>query len=305
MAALGKTVRIYLADGTATGIRHAEVVNWSGQAIVCPRGRVSDLADWEQSQRPGVYVLLGEDSVGSKPAAYIGETENVLTRLKQHVDKKDFWNQVVFFTSKDDNLTKSHVKYLESRMVSLAQRAGRAALENGNVPQIPTLPRPDRDAMEEFLESVQILLPALGFPLLRRIAAKNPETGGPEGPTGPLAEVMLSFTEKKKPTRAQGASTDEGFVVFAGSKGRKDASDSVSKGAQALRQRLIDEGRIAIRDDSIEFVDDVLFSSPSMAAAVVCGGSRNGREVWKTDDGRRLKDLEEALLAATAEAEQA
>ena len=109
---IGKSIRIYLADGTVTGIRHAELVNWTGQAIACPRNRIGELSGWDESKRPGVYFLFGYDDVVGQPIAYIGEAENVLYRLQSHVMNKDFWNEVVFFTYKDKNLTKAHVKYL-------------------------------------------------------------------------------------------------------------------------------------------------------------------------------------------------
>ena len=160
----GRSIRIYLADGSASGIRHAEVVNWTGQAIVCPRARIAELSSWLESQRPGVYMLIGDDPEGTRPLAYIGEAENVLTRLKTHTkdDTKEFFDQVVFFTSKDENLTKSHVKYLEARMVTIALQVDRVTLKNGNAPNLPALPRADRDAMEEFLGPARLLLAALG-----------------------------------------------------------------------------------------------------------------------------------------------
>jgi hypothetical protein len=161
----GRSIRIYLADGSAAGIRHAEVVNWTGQAIVCPRTRVAELKGWEEAQRPGVYLLVGDDPEGTRPLVYIGEAEHVLDRLKQHVadEKKDFWDQVVLFTSKDANLTKAHVKYLESRIVELVREIDRARLSNGNTPPRPSLPRADQDAMEEFLGPARLLLAALGL----------------------------------------------------------------------------------------------------------------------------------------------
>ena len=86
----GKSIRIYLADGTVTGIRHAEVVNWTGQAIICPRTRVGELGQWEEVTRPGVYVLFGIDPETGQPLAYVGEAENVYERLQQHLGTKEF-----------------------------------------------------------------------------------------------------------------------------------------------------------------------------------------------------------------------
>ena len=114
---IGKTIRIYLNDGTVTGIRHAEIVNWTGQAISSPRTKIKMLSDWEESRKPGVYFLFGIDEESGQDAVYIGEAENVFERLQHHIANKDFWNEVIFFTNKDENLTKSHVKYLESGLI--------------------------------------------------------------------------------------------------------------------------------------------------------------------------------------------
>lgn len=298
----GRTIRIYLADGSPTGIRHAELVNWTGQALVCPRARVGELAQWEESRRPGVYVLFGEDATGTKPLAYVGEAENVLDRLQSHVKNKDFWDRVVLFTSKDANLTKAHVKYLEARFIQLATEAARAKLENSVSPQLPALPRPDRDAMEEFLDPARLLLAALGFPLLQPLVKKPAPAPGP-GPGlapappkgGPLAGVTLYFRVPRTGVDAMGVSTDEGFVVLAGSRGAADVQDYLAAGWKDLRNELVADGTIVIEGGSTRFTQDVLFQSASAAAAAVCGGNRNGREAWKDAAGKTLKAYEEEL----------
>ncbi|MFM9428252.1 hypothetical protein RCH10_004714 [Variovorax sp. GrIS 2.14] len=122
--ALGKSIRIYLADGTVSGVRHGEIVNWTGQAIACPRTRFQELREWPEAKRPGVYFVFGSDEETGQEAVYIGEAEVVLDRLYQHISGKEFWSELVAFTSKDDNLTKGHVRYLESRLVSLALKPG-------------------------------------------------------------------------------------------------------------------------------------------------------------------------------------
>ena len=113
----GRQIKIYLADGTVSGFRHAEIMGWTGQALSVPRNRVKELADWEESQKPGVYFLFGVDADTGNDAVYIGEAEQVSNRIYQHLSGKDFWNEAICFTNKDENLTKAHVKYLESRLV--------------------------------------------------------------------------------------------------------------------------------------------------------------------------------------------
>ena len=293
----GRSIRIYLADGSAAGIRHAEVVNWTGQAIVCPRTRVAELKGWEEAQRPGVYLLVGDDPEGTRPLVYIGEAEHVLDRLKQHVadEKKDFWDQVVLFTSKDANLTKAHVKYLESRIVELAREIDRTRLYNGNTPPRPSLPRADRDAMEEFLGPARLLLAALGFTALQPLARRAADNS--VGPSGPLAHIELRLVVPKRQTDARGHQTDEGFVVVAGSKGDGTLRDSLQKGWRALREELVADGSIRTTPTGIEFARDVLFASPSAAASVTMGGVWGGRTGWKTADGVTLADLEGGLAA--------
>ena len=294
----GRTIRIYLADGSPTGIRHAELVNWTGQGIVCPRARIGELAAWDESRKPGVYILFGDDPAGMKPLAYIGEAENVLDRLQSHIRNKDFWDRVILFTSKDANLTKAHVKYLESRFIELASEAGRVRLENSTSPVRPSLPRPDRDAMEEFIESARILLGALGSSILQPLPT-NPDMGTPSAEkAGPLASVKLFFRMPKTGVDAQGAATDEGFVVFAGSRGIAKMRDHATQGARDLRKELLADGTLVVEGASIRFTKDVLLPSPSAAAVLVCGGSQNGRWVWKDKHGKALKTYEEELAGA-------
>jgi len=302
----GRSIRIYLADGSASGIRHAEVVNWTGQAIVYPRTRVAELKDWEESQRPGVYFLMGDDPNGSRPLVYVGEAENVYDRLKQHAkdEKKDFFDQVLLFTSKDANLTKAHVKYLESRIVELVKTVDRVTLFNGNTPPRPSLPRPDRAAMEEFLGPARLLMAALGFFALQALSTSvspkaSVDAGATDGPSGPLANTVLYLTIPGRGVLATGLSTDEGFVLQKGSIGTKTVRKTLSKGWLAFRNELVEDGSITIEGSSIRFERDVLFRSSSAAASVAAGGVWGGRAGWKDQSGRTLADLEEALLGST------
>jgi len=165
----GRKVTIYLADGMPSGIRHVEIANWSGQAIACPRSRLNELKDWAEAQRPGVYFLLEKQTAETGDRAYIGESENVVKRLSQQDKNLDFWNGVVIFTSKDENLTKAHIKYLESRLTSISISADRYKIENGNTPTESMLPRSDKDAMEEYIHNLRIVMGTLGPRVLEPI----------------------------------------------------------------------------------------------------------------------------------------
>ncbi|MBW6477178.1 MAG: GIY-YIG nuclease family protein [Chromatiales bacterium] len=288
--ARGKSIRIFLADGNVTGIRHGEIVNWTGQALMVPRKRYAELKDWDESSKPGVYFLFGEDDASGEAMAYIGESENVYDRLRSHVDRKEFWNEAVLFTNKDENLTKAHAKYLESRLIQTANKAARYKIENGTAPPLPNLPRGDRDAMDEFFENLRLLLGALGHKLLEPVAEKGMVEGGPD--TG----TALAITMTRSGLTASGQLTDEGVVVLPGSQATTDVRASLSDGYGKLRQRLIDSGVLSLNGDHYIFTKEYLFSSPSAAAALVCGQACNGREYWKDVVGRTLKQIEEEAV---------
>src|SRR5947207_1180967 len=130
---LGKTIRLYLTDGSPTGPIVAEIINWTGRVTVVPRPQLAELAKREDLRRTGIYVLVGPDATSGRDRVYIGEADEVFERLKQH-DKdetKDFWTRAAAITSKDQNITKSHGRYLESRLIELATDAGQAEISNG------------------------------------------------------------------------------------------------------------------------------------------------------------------------------
>ena len=300
----GKSIRIYLPDGSVSGIRHGEIVNWSGQAIACPRARFADLKDWSEIRRPGVYFLFGVDDETGRDLAYVGEAEVVAERIASHVSAKDFWSDVVAFTSKDENLTKAHVRYLEARLAELTSKAGRHILKNATSPQLPSLPRSDRDAMEEFIEHIRTLLGVLGHralePLAFRSAAESrassePSSGvSPSGSTTATPTGPTDFYLKIGGMVASAVRTNEGIVVLTGSDATLDATGSLSGGYRNLRDRLIASGVLTAISGKYKFSSDYLFTTPSAAAAVIVGYSINGRDAWKTKDGKTWSDIEAA-----------
>lgn len=307
--ALGKSIRIYLADGGVTGIRHGEIVNWTGQAIACPRTRFPELREWTEAKRPGIYFLFGQDEESEQDSVYVGEAEVVFDRLCSHISGKDFWTELVAFTSKDDNLTKAHVRYLESRLVVLANAAGRYAIENSASPQLPSLPRADRDAMEEFIGGIQTLLGVLGHRVLEPLVERAPGPAAGETLLSPQPAIQ---TETELPANlvvtpsqtfqlrvsnliATAVRTDEGLVVLANSDAASAVQNSLSFGYRTLRERLISSGILIESGSKLKFAKDQLFRSPSQAAAVIVGYSINGRDNWKTPSGVSYTEFENRL----------
>ncbi|MBN2729629.1 MAG: GIY-YIG nuclease family protein [Bacteroidales bacterium] len=290
----GRSIRIYLADGTPSGIRHVEITNWSGQALLCPRSRFSDLSQWDEVKRPGVYFLLERALNDNEYRVYIGESENVLQRIGDHYQNKDFWNEVVVFTSKDENLTKSHIKYLESRLVAITKSVGRYIIENGNNPTESNLPRADRDSMEEFIEYLKIVMGTLGHKLLENIKVeKISKTQLSESEKMTTSGIDLYF--KIRDLTAIGQITDEGFTLLKGSDVSSAIQPSFKGGIKDLKEKWLSDGTLVLNGDNYKLQKDVVLSSSSNAAMLVAGTSRSGPQSWIDNEGRTLKAIEEMI----------
>ena len=298
---MGKSIRIYLADAEVGGIRHAEIVNWTGQALAFPRNKIADLKSWPEIKKQGVYFLLGFDDASGQEAAYIGEAEIVADRIVQHVSKKDFWTECIAFTSKDENLTKSHIKYLESRLVAIALASGRYCIKNSSTPQESGLPRADKDAMDEFASYIRIILGVLGHrvlePVSLQIKSASLDTsqsidGVTPAITSPFGEPSLIFNLAASSITAKAIRDTNGFVVLENSLAAKSEAISLSSRYKAIREQLLNTGALIEEGEHFKFTKDYSFNSPSQAASVILGYI-SGRNVWKLSDGRSLAKLEE------------
>jgi len=278
---LGASIRIFLADGSADGVWVVEKSNWTGKALMAPRTRYKDLRSRRDLDGPGVYLLAGPTESGV-PATrvYIGETDDLPGRLDNHNKSKDFWNRVIVFTAKDDNLNKAHIRHLEARLIGLAKQANRAELDNGTIGSLPPLSEADTAEAEAFLREMLLIYPVLGV-----LVFQKPEEL-------PSSSVRLHLSGKD--TKAEGTETADGFVVYAGSLARATEVPSIHAYGTQLRQALIEAGVFVPDGKHLRMTEDYLFASPSAAAMVMLGRTSNGRVEWKTADGRTLKELQSA-----------
>ncbi|TLP78808.1 GIY-YIG nuclease family protein [Maribacter sp. ACAM166] len=180
--------------------------------------------DYFQNQvnTQGVYFLIGTDNQTGKAMVYIGEAENVWERLKNHALNKDFCSEVILFTSKDDNITKSHVKYLESRLIEITKEIERCLLDNSNTPNLSSLPLPDRDSMEEFILNIKLLNGVFGHKFLEYQVGKKKVILTAEINTVEQTETYkvseeAEFNLNVKNILAKVIQTDEEIIVLSGS----------------------------------------------------------------------------------------
>ena len=274
----GRSLELYFVDGRPEGLLTARVFNWTGQTLKVPRTQLRDALARPEAGYTGVYVSIGEKD--GLPLAYVGEGEEVAARIRDHDGRKDWWTTALMVTTAGDDLNKAHVKFLESRLVEQARLAGTMILENGNTPPRSSLSEAGISNMEEFLDTLFIVFPALGVDMFTNKRRPDPLKSTVIAPS---SSPTFYLETRKNGVRANGILRDGEFVVLKGSLVRNAwvGAGVHDFGYAEIHRALVATGIIQQGTGVGVMTDNWAFSSPSAAAAVVNGRPANGRLEWK------------------------
>lgn len=276
--AYGKSIELFLVNGTADSLVTAELLNWNGKAIKIPRTEVSG-CDRDDIKGAGIYFLFCQEDDG-EDSVYIGEAENVLHRLNQHLrdyhsgKEKFYWSTAVIFVGRD--LNKALIRYLENRLVEIARESGRYVVLTKNTYKNTVMKESQIAVMEEFIANIKVLISTLGYKVLVPAPQATFDT--------------LYLYCKGSGGNAKGFVSSEGFTVLKDSVVSDHIVPSLQTGGRTyfvLRNKLESDGTIVDR----RFTRNYEFSAPSAASAVVLGHTSNGNIDWKTENGTKLKDI--------------
>lgn len=270
-----KTIQMCIFDGNPNGRIMCELSNWNGRVWKISRSQLNEFSERDESNYTGVYFLFGKNSDNDE-TIYIGEAEKMSVRLKQHL-KEDFWNDCVVVLSKDNILNKAHVKFLENSFYNIAKEANRSEIINTTIPTRSSISEFDESMLVEFIDNTKLLVNTLGYKSFERFEHNH-------------EKITLFSIVAARGANATGYLVPDGFVVRKDSLVAQSTAPSMSKNLIELRNRLITKGII---NDNFAFTSDYVFSSPSLAAAVVMGRNANGRTEWKTSDRQTINMLEE------------
>lgn len=278
-----KTIQMYIFDGNPNGRIMCELSNWNGRVYKISRNELSEFSERNDSENTGVYFLMGRDE-GNIDTIYIGEAEKMLTRLKQHLKDTDYWRDCIAVISKDNLLNKAHVKYLENKFYELARSAGRSIVLNNTVPTCSSISEYDKAMLQEFISNTKLLVNTLGYKTLDTLEDSSMKRENSQ---------VYFYISAARGADARGVAVADGFAVLKGSSIATTTVPSMSPSLVQLRTGLIEKGII---NSQFQFTKDHIFTSPSLAAAVVMGRNANGRTEWKTIDKKSLKSIEEGDL---------
>lgn len=289
MSIRGKSINLFLMDGKANGRIKCTLANWTGIAYKIPRTELDKCKGRADLSQSGVHFLFGTSDDSEDSVVYIGQAgvrktgEGILCRLLEHKRNqgKDYWTEAVVFTTSNNSFGSTEISYLEHRFCTMAVDANRYIVKNANEPSSGNITEEKESELEEFIDYAKIVMGTLGHRIF------DPLTDRPELTADGALLLHLQRKSRKSGLviEANCMQTSEGFVVLRGSLIETIDSDAIPPGIKERRQQaLIDKDGI--------LQEDVLFRSPSYAAAFVIGGHVNGLTEWKTEDGTTLKDME-------------
>lgn len=277
MIATPKTIQIFLPGGDPRGIRIAELTTRIVQVIEVPRSLLKDFLRMPESSQVAVYFLFGESADVGDPKVYIGQTGDLRARLVKHNQSKEFWQRALVLISRTNSLTQTHALFLEWYCLQATKLAGRYLNENSTAGSKPHTPAPlEADCLEIF-DTGRTLLATLGFPIFEAVSS-----------SGSASEMHEKFYCRAAGSEGIGLYTPEGFVVLKGSKGRRENVPSLPESNKRFRRRLVDTGVMVEDGDSVVFLKDHVFGSPSMAAIALLGRQSNGWKEWRNESGATL-----------------
>ena len=296
----GRSLELYYIDGHPDGMLTAEMFNWTGHVLMTPRTRIATALARPEAGYAGIYLLIGEQD--GEPRAYVGESEDIGARIRQHDVRKEWWTSAVLVSAAANKLNKAHVRYLEARLIAEARSIGRVPLDNMTNPLMPALSEADRAKMEAFLENILIVLPAVRVDMFIQRSRPAATTGQSSRATPTAASVRFILQRDKIGLNANAVVLDGEFVVMAGSLARKEweGREKVTTAYAQLYAELRRSGILAVEGTHCRFTQNYAFRSPSAAAAVALGRTANGTLDWKESaSGITYKDWESGQLAVT------
>ena len=295
----GRTLKIFVMGDSPSSFKSVELSNWTGQSFIGERRHISDVKNREELKQPGIYFLLSDNPENDFTDIYIGETDDFSTRIKNHYRKLDWWNKFVVFISKDKNLTKAHVKYLERKLYLLAKKSiGTLNLKSNNEPGGSKLPESDIADMEIFLDNMIFTLGALG---LGYFASEKGITDKRKMKT--LNDILIEYEGtipiKKNNLRLKSVLHSIGgrYILKKGSYLRSEAQPSFKKHSyyELWNQIINSKDVINTKIDGVLVLNnDIEFKSPSAAGAIVRGRATNGRTMWKRKSDSKTLDWVES-----------
>lgn len=106
------------------------------------------------------YILFGSKCI--RRQIYIGQTNNIDRRVKEHRFHKDFWEEIVFFTY-SRQFTKTETEWFERELIiQFLDSNNFDMLQNAQIPKDVIINEKDRTELLQLLDQQKLLLSIFG-----------------------------------------------------------------------------------------------------------------------------------------------
>lgn len=164
------TIRVYVPDGNPEGSKIIDQMNWTGVGIAFPREEWGKISKRREFGKSGVYILIGssEGVADDLPTIYVGQGDEIRSRIENHYKNKDFWNWGYAFVSNGNNLNRAHITWLEYSLIHQAEKAERSHFDNSNHPKEPSLSESELADIHGFLKEILKIMPLLNVKVFEK-----------------------------------------------------------------------------------------------------------------------------------------
>lgn len=163
-----KSINLLLYEGNLNGVISIEDSKWnSGELYSAPRESILELLETDACNKYGVYLLLSANMV------YVGQASDLAKRITQHIVGKEWWENVVILTTKDDSLNHSDIDYLETVLIEMAQRGNRLDCDNKKKGNNPKVDKFRKVYLTQYLKEALFLMQLIGINVFNEINGLN------------------------------------------------------------------------------------------------------------------------------------
>ena len=266
----GRVLKLFFTNDDMKSLSTFELSNYTVQGTMFSRASLNEFKNRKESYKPGVYLIYNETAADDS-LLYIGEGDPVLPRLLDHNINKDFWTSAIVFTSRDENLTKTQIQYLEAKLIETAIKCKRIKLENIQRATIPTLSESGLCEVELFLDIIFKMLQALRINFFEPL---NIEVS--------LDETDIIYEMSVKDAVAKMVIKNGKYVLLKNSLLAPKESSKAKPYVKKLRQEIMNNGLVSVHTDDLWIaIDNIEFTSASYAANAVASYNLNGLITWK------------------------
>lgn len=285
-----RTITTFLLSKNPNGIKKIWDEMGQTQCIYFTRTELHKASERDELSQPALYMLIGEDK-----EIYIGETENFKKRIVDHNKNKDFWGEVLVFTSRNNALSKSEVQYLEAVSVEKIKQVSNYSLkENKQSPKKPTLVENREEIAKDYFCEIRFLANFLGYDMFKNYditpvenlnqTALNTQNDTPE---------KTIWLLEAKDISAKAIYEGNKMVVLKGSIAVKNVTATYGRGkvqAKDNREKTL-QNKATEKNNFYTLTENIEFQSPSGAASFCLGRPTNGWVDWKNKDGKTIDEI--------------